>query len=79
MKCPKCSSDLVQKMHRGIEVDYCDNSKGMWLDAEELDELEDQAYDEDEYKGSLFLSLPSLRKATAAISVQAAQPGTGAL
>ena len=56
MKCPKCDSTLEKKMHRGIEVDYCDNSKGMWLDAEELDELEDQAYDKDDYKGSLLLS-----------------------
>lgn len=56
MNCPKCDSTLERKTYRGIEVDYCGNSKGMWLDAEELDELEDQAYDKDEYKGSLVVS-----------------------
>ena len=56
MQCPKCNSTLAKRMHRGIEVDYCQNSKGMWLDAQELDELEDQAYDKDEYKGSLIVS-----------------------
>jgi Zn-finger nucleic acid-binding protein len=56
VKCPKCGSVLEKKMYKGIEVDYCSNSKGMWLDAKELDELEDQAYDQDEYKGSLFVS-----------------------
>ena len=56
MKCPKCDFTLEKKTYRGIEVDYCSNSKGMWLDAEELDELEDQAYDKDEYKGSLVVS-----------------------
>lgn len=56
MKCPKCDSDLEKKTYRGIEVDYCSTSKGMWLDFEELDQLEDQSYDEDEYKGSVMLS-----------------------
>ena len=56
MKCPKCDFTLERKTYKGIEVDYCSNSKGMWLDAEELDELEDQAYDKDEYKGSLVVS-----------------------
>ena len=59
MKCPKCDLALEKKTYRGIEVDYCSNSKGMWLDAEELDELEDQAYDQDEYKGSLMVSSAS--------------------
>ncbi len=55
MKCPKGGSELKQKTYKGIEVDYCENGHGIWLDAEELDELEDQAYDKDEYKGSLFV------------------------
>jgi Zn-finger nucleic acid-binding protein len=36
-----------------IEVDYCPNCRGMWLDFDELDQLEDVAFDDDEHKGSL--------------------------
>ena len=56
MKCPKCSSQLSTKTYRGIEVDQCDSCKGMWLDYDELDQLEDQAYSADELKGSLIVS-----------------------
>ena len=59
MKCPKCNGELEKKTYKGIEVDYCPTDKGMWLDYEELDELEDQAYDEDDYKGSLMVSSTS--------------------
>ncbi len=54
MKCPKCSSELKTKKYKGIEVDYCNSCKGMWLDAEELDELEDKAFDKDNLKGTLI-------------------------
>jgi len=37
-----------------LEVDYCPNCWGMWLDDSELDKLEDVAFDEDRNKGSLF-------------------------
>ena len=55
MKCPKCDIELVKKFYKGMmEVDCCVNCRGMWLDLEELDILEDAAFDTDEYKGSLF-------------------------
>ena len=54
MKCPKCGTTLVKKSYKGIiEVECCPNCRGMWLDFEELDRLEDVAFDRDEYKGSL--------------------------
>ena len=56
MKCPKCASELSTKAYLGIEVDQCDNCKGMWLDLQELDQLEDEAFDEDKLKGSLMYS-----------------------
>ena len=37
-----------------LEVDYCPNCRGMWLDFNELDRLEDVAFDEDSNKGSLI-------------------------
>ena len=37
-----------------MEVDYCPNCRGLWLDYKELDRLEDAAFDEDRFKGSLI-------------------------
>jgi Zn-finger nucleic acid-binding protein len=54
MNCPKCTSELVKKFYKGmIEVESCPHCRGMWLDFHELDQLEDIAFDKDEYKGSL--------------------------
>lgn len=36
-----------------IEVESCPTCRGMWLDAHELDQLEDTAFDDDHHKGSL--------------------------
>ncbi len=54
MNCPKCAEALSKKYYKGMmEVDYCPNCRGMWLDFNELDQLEDTVFDEDKYKGSL--------------------------
>jgi len=54
MKCPKCGNTLVKKSYKGMmEVDSCPNCRGMWLDFDELDRLEDIAFDDDAHKGSL--------------------------
>ena len=57
MNCPKCETELVQKYYKGmIEVDSCPNCRGMWLDVNELDRLEDVIFDDDARKGSLIHS-----------------------
>ena len=53
MKCPNCQNILEAKNYLGIPMDVCPKCGGMWLDQNELDQLEDQAYDEDDSKGSL--------------------------
>jgi len=54
MNCPKCNADLVKKYYKGmIEVDSCPSCRGMWLDFNELDKLEDAVFDDDTHKGSL--------------------------
>jgi Zn-finger nucleic acid-binding protein len=54
MNCPKCAFALTKKYYKGIiEVDYCPNCRGMWLDLHELDRLEDLAFDHEQHKGSL--------------------------
>ena len=63
MKCPNCETELKTAVRHGIAVDACPSCKGMWLNAQELDRLEDAAFDlGDEEKGTLvFAAEPSPR------------------
>ena len=64
MKCPKCNSDLIPAIRHKINVNYCPTCKGMWLDRQELEQLEDEAFDFGEAaKGTLiFGSTPTADK-----------------
>ena len=44
MKCPKCNQSLVMSERQGVEIDYCPECRGVWLDRGELvpDALADQ-------------------------------------
>lgn len=40
MKCPVCREpDLVMADRQGIEIDYCPQCRGVWLDRGELDKI----------------------------------------
>jgi uncharacterized protein len=40
MKCPVCREpDLVMTDRQGIEIDYCPQCRGVWLDRGELDKI----------------------------------------
>jgi len=40
MKCPVClSQDLLMSERFGIEIDYCPQCRGVWLDRGELDKI----------------------------------------
>lgn len=40
MKCPVCSTvNLVMSERKGIEIDYCPECRGVWLDRGELDKI----------------------------------------
>ncbi|MFW5706702.1 MAG: zf-TFIIB domain-containing protein [Bacteroidota bacterium] len=39
MKCPTCSVPLVMSERQGIEIDYCPQCRGIWLDRGELDKI----------------------------------------
>ena len=64
MKCPKCSSDLVPTIRHKIQVNYCQSGHGMWLERQELEQLEDEVFDFGEHaKGTLvFSSTPTADK-----------------
>lgn len=56
MKCPRCDVDLKHQTDRGVEVDACPVCQGMWLTPAELDELENEAFDDEANKGSLYVT-----------------------
>lgn len=37
--CPVCRVDLVLADRQGIEIDYCPQCRGLWLDRGELDKI----------------------------------------
>lgn len=39
MKCPNCTIALVMTERSGIEIDYCPECRGVWLDRGELDKI----------------------------------------
>jgi uncharacterized protein len=40
MKCPVCpETNLVMTERQGVEIDYCPNCRGVWLDRGELDKI----------------------------------------
>jgi len=43
MKCPVDSNDLVMSDRNGVEIDYCPQCRGVWLDRGELDKIIDRA------------------------------------
>ncbi len=44
MKCPVClQPDLVMSDRQGIEIDYCPQCRGVWLDRGELDKIIDRS------------------------------------
>lgn len=44
MKCPTCpDATLVMTERTGVEIDYCPNCRGVWLDRGELDKILDRA------------------------------------
>ena len=43
MKCPKCQTDLIISDRQGIEIDFCPQCRGVWLDRGELDKITERA------------------------------------
>lgn len=43
MNCPKCNLHLLISERQGIEIDYCPECRGVWLDRGELDKIIERA------------------------------------
>jgi uncharacterized protein len=70
MKCPTCTdSALTITERQGVEIDYCPQCRGVWLDRGELDKLMDRAVAampqastfQGEHSGPMAHSRPSYR------------------
>lgn len=45
MKCPVCTGvDLKMAERQGVEIDYCPECRGVWLDRGELDKIIERSY-----------------------------------
>ncbi len=64
MKCPVDTTELTPSRRDGLDVETCPSCKGFWLTRQELDELEDEAFEPFDYrKGTRVLeSEASARK-----------------
>jgi Zn-finger nucleic acid-binding protein len=56
MQCPNDGTVLQMTERQGVEIDYCPNCRGIWLDRGELDKIlertrldDDDRYDDDRY------------------------------
>ncbi|MEM9433618.1 MAG: zf-TFIIB domain-containing protein [Pseudomonadota bacterium] len=45
MLCPKCQVSLHMAVRRDVEIDYCPNCRGVWLDRGELDKIIERSID----------------------------------
>jgi len=43
MNCPHCNVPLVMSERSGVEIDYCPQCRGIWLDRGELDKIIERA------------------------------------
>jgi Zn-finger nucleic acid-binding protein len=43
MPCPVCKVPLVMSERQGVEIDYCPQCRGVWLDRGELDKIVERA------------------------------------
>lgn len=48
MKCPVDNTELMMTERQGIEIDYCPNCRGVWLDRGELDKIIERSGDDDD-------------------------------
>lgn len=53
MKCPVCKEpNLVISERKGIEIDYCPDCRGIWLDRGELDKILERSREDDSRSSS---------------------------
>lgn len=46
MQCPHCHVPLVMSSRQNIEIDYCPECRGIWLDRGELDKIVERSMEQ---------------------------------
>lgn len=54
MNCPHCNIALVMTERCGVEIDYCPQCRGIWLDKGELDKIIERSNQHYTEKSSTF-------------------------
>ena len=73
MQCPTDGTTLVMSERSGIEIDYCPQCRGVWLDRGELDKIIERAATEQGALGEPTRPAPDRSRARAT-----PRPATGA-
>lgn len=47
MRCPVDNTELMMAERQGVEIDYCPQCRGVWLDRGELDKIIERSDDDD--------------------------------
>lgn len=63
MQCPRCNVALAMSDRQGVEIDYCPQCRGVWLDRGELDKIIDRAVGELGQPAAPFPAAPPPRPA----------------
>lgn len=74
MNCPSDGTTLLMSERQGIEIDYCPQCRGIWLDRGELDKILERAQAEAEAFGSGAQAPAAPAASPAAPQQQYAQP-----
>ena len=54
MNCPKCNVTLLMTDKQGVEIDYCPQCRGIWLDRGELEKIIERSYAPENQSSSFF-------------------------
>jgi Zn-finger nucleic acid-binding protein len=54
MECPICKVKLLMTERQGIEIDYCPDCRGIWLDRGKLDKIIERSTSSENRTGQLL-------------------------
>lgn len=75
MRCPVCvESQLVMTERQGIEIDYCPQCRGVWLDRGELDKIIERATPVPMPQGGISQGTASISEARPPVQPQMQPP-----
>jgi Zn-finger nucleic acid-binding protein len=54
MNCPRCNITLLMTDKQGVEIDYCPECRGIWLDRGELEKIIERSFASENRSGAYF-------------------------